>query len=65
MKQSLYVRREAEQRTKAMTTAADVYRVALADLTNAKPGETLRDALVRMIDERIEAQRRPFWKFWA
>lgn len=65
---SALARKKAEEKAEAIGHAANVYRVALSDLLNARPGESLRDALARTIDERIaahEAAKKPFWRFWS
>lgn len=48
-----------------MTSAATVYRVAIADLLKAKPDEEFHAALLRQIDERIAYNRwyRRAWRW--
>lgn len=45
--------------------AVAIYRAGLTETLGAKEGEDFKDALHRVIDERIAAKRIPRWKFWA
>lgn len=53
--------KRADEKASQLESAAQVYRVALSDLTKAMPGEDFHDALVRLIDSR--AWYRRLWRF--
>lgn len=57
VKPSHLARRQAQFQLEVQTEAAKVFRVALADLVDAKPGENLKEALERKIDERTWYRR--------
>ena len=57
MKPSHLSRRQAQFQLEVQTEAAKVFRVALADLVDAKPGDSLKGALERKIDERTWYRR--------
>lgn len=60
MKPSHLSRRQAQFQLEVQTEAAKVFRVALADLVDAHPGESLKEALERKI--RGERWYRRLWR---
>jgi hypothetical protein len=60
VKPSRLARRQAQFQLEVQTEAAKVFRVALADLVDAKPGVSLKEALERKI--RGERWYRRLWR---